>query len=114
MAFDQDQVNELKRYYPKLQDAEEGGQSFILISEMALPSGCDPQMVDGLLCPSLRDGYPSRLFFSSKIVHRGRGNNWNADGVVILGRRWWAVSWHTHKNNQRLLEMVTTHLQAFK
>ena len=114
MAFDQDQVEELKCYYSNLQIAEEGGQRFILISPLPLPTGCDPQSVDGLLCPSPREGYPSRLFLSAKVTHKGQGQNWNADGIMILGRRWWAVSWKTNHNDQRLLGMVTAHLQAFK
>ena len=73
------------------------------------------------LCPFPRDGYPSRLFLSAKITHKGQGVNWNADGVMIAGRKWWAVSWNPFKNkqpnqdvNQRLLGMVTAHLQAFQ
>jgi hypothetical protein len=94
---------------------DDGGASFILISPLPLPEGCEPQIVDGLLCPSLRDGYPSRLFLSAKITHKGPGQNWNPQtSVLIAGRQWWAVSWHTHNDNQRLLGIVTAHLQAFQ
>lgn len=114
MAFDQDQIDELKSCYPNLGAVDDGEKSFILISPLLLPAGCVPQVVDGLLCPFQRDGYPSRLFLSAKITHKGKGQNWNADGVMIAGRKWWAVSWHTHKDNQRLLGMVTAHLLAFQ
>jgi hypothetical protein len=121
MAFDQDQIDELKSCYPNLGAVEDGEKSFILISPLPLPVGCVPQVVDGLLCPFLRDGYPSRLFLSAKITHKGQGQNWNADGVMIAGRKWWAVSWNPLKNkqpnqdvNQRLIGMVTAHLQAFQ
>jgi hypothetical protein len=114
MAFDLKQVDELKCYHFNLQVAEEGGFTFILIPELRMPDGCTPQTVDALLCPFTRDGYPSRLFLSSKVVHKGPGQNWNANGVILFGRQWWAVSWHTHKEDQRLLGMVTAHLQAFK
>lgn len=114
MSFEQDQIDELKCYYSNLSVVEDAGQRFILIPLLQLPDGCVPQGVEGLLCPSPRDGYPSRLFLSSKIKHNGPGQNWNADGVVIAGKRWWAVSWKTNNNNQRILGMVTAHLQAFK
>lgn len=114
MAFEQDQIDELKCLYSNLQVAEEGGQEFILIPQLPLPHGCVPQIVDGLLCPSVRDGYSSRLFLSSKVTHKGPGQSWNANGVVIVGRQWWAVSWRTNNNDQRLLGMVTAHLLAFK
>ena len=57
MAFDQDQIDELKSCYPNLGAVEDGEKSFILISPLPLPVGCVPQVVDGLLCPFLRDGY---------------------------------------------------------
>jgi len=114
MTIDQEQVEELRSCYPNLMAVEDAGQTFVLISPLPLPSGCEPKTVDGLLCPFLRDNYPSRLFLSAKVSHSGQGQNWNAVGVMIAGRQWWAVSWHTHNNNQRLLGMVTAHLQAFK
>jgi len=115
MAFEQDQVDELKRYYSNLQVVEEGGQKFIFFPNLQLPLGCNPQTVEGLLCPAPRDGYPSRLFISAKVTHSGSGQNWSpAGGVMIIGRQWWVVSWHTHNDNQRLLGMITAHLQAFQ
>ena len=115
MPFDQEQIDELKSCYPNLNALDDGGQSYILISPLCLPLGCDPDQVDGLLCPSQRDGYPSRLFLSVKVKHKGPGQGWNPqDGLIIAGRQWWAVSWHTHRENQLLLGMMTAHLQAFQ
>ena len=114
MALDQNQVKELAGLYPKSGVLEDGGVEFILISPLLLPPGCEPASVEGLLCPTPRDGYTSRLFLSSKITHRGRGQNWNSNGVMIAGRQWWAVSWKTEQENLTLLGMVLAHLQAFK
>jgi hypothetical protein len=114
MAFDNEQIEELKTCYPELSLVEEGGCSFILIANLQLPGGCDPPRVDGLLCPTARDGYPSRLFLSAKVTHKGQGQSWNADGVMIAGRKWWSPSWNTKQSNQRLLGMVTAHLQAYR
>ena len=114
MALDQEQIDELKSCYPEIAAAEDGGTEFILIRNLKLPKGCDPQVVDALLCPTLRDNYTSRLFLSSKVKHSGPAQNWNAVNVVIVNRNWWAVSWNTNADNLRLLGMVTAHLQAFK
>ncbi len=113
--FVQEQIEALKTVYPALAAAEEGSFKFVLLENLKLPEGCEPRTVTGLLCPMDRDGYPSRLFVSDKIVHRGVGQNWNPPGgSTILGRQWWAVSWKTTRPNQTLLEMVLDHLGAFR
>jgi hypothetical protein len=114
MALNDEQIKELKGYFPNLMLVEDGEVEFILISPLPLPTGCDPASVDGLLCPSLRDGYTSRLFLSAKVAHKGPGQSWNADGVMIANRKWWAVSWKTNQDKLTLLGMVMAHLQAFK
>jgi len=114
VAFDQEQIGELKSCYAEIAAVEDGGAEFILIRNLKLPKGCDPEVVDALLCPTLRDNYTSRLFLSSKVKHNGQGQNWNAENVVIANRNWWAVSWKTNTENLRLLGMVMAHLQAFK
>lgn len=113
--FPQEQIDCLKTLYPGLSMAEEGGLSFILIENLKLPEGCEPRVVKGLLCPMKRDGYPSRLFISAKVSHKGKGQNWNpTNGCVILGQQWWAVSWKTTQPDQTLSQMVLDHLLAFR
>lgn len=114
MSFPSDEIEELKSCFAGLSTASEGGTAFILIPEMGLPAGCEPKVVDALLCPTPRDGYASRLFVSAKITHQGKGQNWNAAGVVILGRQWWAVSWKAQDSNKRLSAMLASHLEAFR
>ena len=112
--FPAGQIETLKALFPNIEVAEEGGTRFILITGVMLPDGCEPREVEALLCPSERDGYPSRLFLSHKVTHRGRGTNWNPHaGAMILGRLWWAVSWKT-RPGQTLSEMVLDHLGAFR
>lgn len=108
-----EQTQSLKSAFPNLELGKESETEFIVIRNLRLPEGCDPSVVDGLLCPTLRDGYPSRLFLAQKISHQGKGTNWNADGVLILGQLWWAVSWKT-REGQTLLEMIQDHLRAFR
>ena len=110
---DPSQVGALKRVFPNLELGKESETEFIVIRNLLLPDGCVPEQVDALLCPTPRDGYPSRLFLSQKVDHRGKGTNWNAAGVRILGRQWWAVSWK-NREGQTLLEMVQDHLRAYR
>jgi len=114
MAYTQEQIDELKVCYPHLFEIDEGGEKFILIKNLKLPLGCNPQVVDGLLCPHKRDGYLHRLFLSSKITHKGKGQNWNVNGALIADQQWWAVSWKVNKENVSLVGMVVVHLEAFR
>lgn len=112
MSFRPDEIAEMKVAFAGLSTASEGGTEFILIPSLKLPAGCDPAVVDALLCPSMRDGYPSRLYLSARISHPGPGQNWSAD-QIILDRRWFAVSWRTQESASRLLPILAGHLEAF-
>lgn len=103
----------LKGAFPDLALGTESGTEFILIRGLALPEGCNPGKLDALLCPTPRDGYPSRLYLEQKISHPGLGTNWNANGVQILGRSWWAVSWKVETSDSPL-SILLNHLRAFK
>lgn len=114
MIFTDDEIQELKAIFPGVAMSEEGGIKYLLLSQCRLPDGCDPPVLDVLLCPTKLDGYPSRLFLAEKVKHQGKGQNWNPkDGVVILGRKWWAISWKIASGNERLLSKVIAHLEAF-
>ena len=112
MSFAPDEVNQMKTAFAGLSTASEGGTDFIAIPKLALPTGATPSVVDALLCPLPRDGYPSRLFLSARVTHKGPGQNWNAD-QVILGRRWFAVSWRVDASIKSLLGILAAHLEAF-
>lgn len=115
MPFPDDEIQEIKICFPKIALAEEGGIAYLILRDCAMPEGCEPRATDALLCPTGREGYSSRLFFAQKINHKGKGQNWNPPGgVVILDRLWWAVSWKIAPSNQRLLSKVVAHLEAFK
>jgi hypothetical protein len=112
MQFADDQVRELARLYAGVQQAVEIEVTYFLIRDLELPAGCIPATVDSLLCPTLRDGYQSRLFFATQ-VSGGPARNWNATGVRILERNWYAVSWKT-REGLRLAQMVSAHLDALR
>jgi len=120
MPFPPDEIEELKLCYSDLAAGQEGGVEFMSIPKLRLPPGCIPAIVDALFCPYGRgDGYASRLFLSQQIAHNGRGKNWNAAGIVILGNRWWAVSWNAipaagQASRPRLAAILAAHLEAFQ
>lgn len=111
MIFPQEQIQELIGVYPDVFEAQEGGVVFFLLPNLNLPQGCSPKIVDALLCPTLRDGYNSKLYFSEKIT-TNKALNWNGN-VRILERNWLSISWQT-KSGLRLIQMVSTHLDAFR
>jgi len=113
IMFPQDQIDELKRLYSGLSLIAEAGVQYLLIPALVLPKGCDPQKLDCLLCPTARDGYPSRLFFAQQ-VKGPRPLNWNVNGVRIGELNWHAFSWKIAGSNLRLAQMLTSHLRALQ
>lgn len=105
-----DQLDELAALYFGAAVAQEGGVTFVLLPNLMLPERCTPLSTDALLCPSKRDGYESRLFFS-KLITGGPALNWNANAVRILERTWWAFSLTTPAG-LRLAQMVSVYLAA--
>lgn len=115
MDFPRDQLLELKRLYPGIQRCDEGSFTFFLLPDVTLPEGCSPGRVDLLLCPMLRDGYPSRLFIAERISTPA-SLNWNGT-CRILERNWHAFSWMADQNDQndlRLAQMVALHMRGLR
>lgn len=88
MRFPTEQVAELARLCPGVQQAEVGGVTVFRIPALPLPEGCTPDAVEALLYPAPRDGYTSRLFFAER-VQGGPSRNWNGSlsSVVAAGAR---------------------------
>src|SRR3569832_144830 len=108
MKLPHDQVVELKSIFSHAGYCEEGGSPFIYIPELILPDGCTPDRVEALLCPTARDGYPSRLFFSA-IVSGKKQPSWNSKDVRIIERNWFAYSFRV-REGLRLAQLVAAHL----
>lgn len=114
MNFPADQVDELKTLYPAVQRGEEGGYTYFLIPQIPMPANCSPASVDVLLCPTPRDGYPSRLFFAQQVLCP-KALNWNVRGMRILERLWCTFSWRIPEApNLRLAQLLRTHLEALR
>src|ERR1043166_6557785 len=105
--FPDDEVAELACLFPNVMRAQEAGSTFFLLPSLTVITVNGEVIADGLLCPTDRDGYPSRLFLS-KPISGGRGNNLNASNVRILERNWFAVSWRI-RAGLRLAQMVAAH-----
>ncbi len=92
--------------------AFDSGTEYFLIPSLAPPLGCVPERVDALLCPTARDGYSSRLFFSQMVA--GRGNpNWNRRNERILERNWFAFSFKVPAG-LRLAQLVASHMKGLE
>ena len=111
MSFSQDQIDEIKKFYPNALMAEEAGFTYFFLPCLDLPIGCIPSSVDALFCPMNRDGYASRLFFAERISGCP-ARNWNGQ-ARILDRTWYAISWNINQN-QRLHQLIRSHLDAFR
>lgn len=111
MDFPIDQIEELKKIAPDLSIATEGGYTYILIDNLALPEGCNPAVASVLLCPKPRDSYESRLFFPV-IITGCPIRNWNVN-LRVLGKNWYAFSWRV-AGNRRLAEILIVHLNGLK
>jgi hypothetical protein len=112
MSLPKDQIAEVKQLCPNVRIYEEAGCSYLFLPGLNLPDGCSPASVDALLCPSARDGYPSRLFVAER-VKSPTERNWNANGVRIAERNWQACSWKTNPN-LRLIQMIAAHLGSLR
>ena len=112
MAYPQEQIDELRRYCTKISALTEGGVVLLYLEELRLPAGCNPPLCDALLCPSAKDGYPSRLYFSAQITgHYTR--NWNVTGARIGEKNWWAFSWKVELSAPTLAQLLVAHLNGF-
>jgi hypothetical protein len=117
MALPQCQLEEMKATFGnRLTSVYDAGVEYVLIPSLKLPDGCVPAEVETLLCPTPRDGYESRLFFSVPIRSerpRSTALNWNANGVRIAERVWHAYSWKV-ASGLRLTQAVAAHLKALR
>lgn len=112
MGYPPEQIEDLKRYCVKLSALSEGSVTFFHMEGLRLPAGCEPAVCDALLCPVEKDGYPSRLYFSARIVS-GYTQNWNCSDARIGEKNWFAFSWKVDLVSPTLSQLLIGHLNAF-
>ena len=90
---------------------EEGGLRYVHMEGLRFyVRGAEKQM-DALLCLKYRNpSYPTKLYLPANL---GLGLNWN-ETAYILGRPWFSWSWQGVSPNQPPLEILASHLAAFK
>ena len=107
MTFAADQIDELRLLCESIDTATEGGVAYLLLRGLRRSGGDDPAVLDVLLCPTPRDGYPWRLFFTERLATR-TPQNWNGS-IRILERDWHAFS-RKSPTGLRLAQMVAMQL----
>ena len=112
MPYPAEQIEDLKRYCVKLSALSEGGVTYLQMEGLRLPVGCEPTVCDALLCPVEKDGYPSRLYFSARIVS-AYTQNWNCSNARIGERNWFAFSWRVSLVALTLTQLLIGHLNGF-
>src|SRR5260370_37101667 len=103
-----DALDELRHLCPEATALEEAGREYVLLPNLKLPEGRNPNNIDALLCLSEREGYPTRLFLAARYAERG--GNWNE--LRILGRTWHCLSWNYGAAGQRPPQILAAHLRA--
>lgn len=111
-TYPQEQIEALKNYCSKLSAFVENGVTFLHLEGLRLPRGCTPESCDALLCPSERDGYPSRLYLSVQ-VSSGCTRNWNVSNARIGEKNWYAFSWRVALTAPTLTQILIEHLKGF-
>jgi hypothetical protein len=99
----------LKTFSSAPEIKNEGGEEFIFLPRLLLPTGCIPQTCDALLCAHARDGYETRLFLSAKCK---QNINWTE--VRIMERQWFVMSYQGVPANLPLDEILFSHLSPLK
>lgn len=100
-----------KNFGEEIRLVSEGGFQYVYLPKLYLPDGCNPGVVEGLLCPSARDGYASRLYFSHQVSSRSQ-KNWNGH-IRVLERNWYSFSWQIPQTSS-LIEMLLMHLGGLR
>jgi hypothetical protein len=118
MIATSDQIVELKALHPSLECFEEAGLIYFLLRDVRLPSGTQPQRCDLVLCPHPRDGYPSRLFFATRVERSATAANtaplnWNTE-VRLAERNWVAFSWKLDDGPHSLAQLLALYLKALR
>ena len=105
-----DALAELRQICVDAKGLEEAGREHVLLPSLKVPEGRTPHTIDGLLCLSERDGYPTRLFLAAQYAERG--SNWKE--FRILDRAWHTWSWNYVGRDQRPTQILAEHLRALR
>lgn len=91
-------------------EAKELLEGHIYIPKLRLPSGCQPQETEALLCLVGHNGYMTRLFLAQQVANRL--GNWVT--AYVQGRTWYTWSWNGVPAQLRPAEILAEHLRALR
>ena len=108
--IDKERFEKLLEDYPKAKIVAEGLEEFVLLPEakVILHDGKEEE-VDMLLCPHLREGKPTRLYFSKQLKTRSP-RTWGPSR--ILEKEWQAISWNGVEASLSYSEIIAEHIGA--
>lgn len=104
--FSPDEIDELRKL-GEVYSFTEAGVKAIIVKGIQIGD----RILDILLWPAPRDGYPSRLFLSEQVPCK-KPVTWST--ARIAERNWTVISWMLTPGPLRLAQMVALHLAAFK
>lgn len=90
----------------------DAGCRYVHLPALRFPMDCAPSSAAALICMDTRDGYPTRLYVSERVVTPSRALNWNST-VAIAGKTWHSYSWNYVPSSPRPVEVLIGHLAAF-
>jgi hypothetical protein len=98
-------MEELITLYPDIKEKQEGGHRYIYIPNLSI----NGKVMEGLLCLTERDGYPTRLFLAEPVENK---LPWAVHQV--LGRAWHTWSWNYVNGSLRPVEILAEHMRGLR
>jgi hypothetical protein len=89
----------------------EAGRNFIFMEDLHFIAKGAQRCMDALLCLNWNNpAYPTRLFLPERL---GLGLNWHQEAYLIA-RNWFTWSWRGVAANAPPIEILASHLAAFR
>ena len=102
-----DEIARLRTVCPGAALWDEAGEPLVFLPDLKVDSAGTVHTVDALLCPRMRDGYDTRLYYSRQLpVPR----DWSAHAV--MAGSWYTFSWQGIPASQPWLDILASHLDA--
>ncbi len=89
----------------------ENGLNYIYMEGLRFFTQGEQRQMNALLCLNYTNStYPTKLYLAENI---GLGLNWN-ETAYLLGKPWFSWSWKDVSPNQKPIEILAAHLEAFR
>lgn len=105
-----ERVDALRQVFPDLQVVAEAGADFVYLPKLPIRHAGEDRVVNGLLRPSVGEGYATRLYLSEPLHQRG--GNWTQHSLI--GKTWHTWSLQGIPAELPLDQMLAAHLRALQ